>query len=94
VAFAKLKTGDMKFAGLSLQEKAIPGVKPAKSWSGLMQYWKTELENLAAGFAQGEARVDPKKGLATCRNCDLQPLCRVHERLNSLASEDDAGERE
>ena len=86
VAFAKLKTGEMKFAGFSEREKAIPGVKPAKSWSGLMQYWKTELGNLAAGFAQGEARVDPKKGFATCRNCDLQPLCRVHERISALDS--------
>ena len=84
VAFAKLRTGAMKFAGLSLQEGAIPGVKPAKSWSGLMQYWKMELERLAAGYEKGEASVDPKKGLATCRNCDLQPLCRVHERLSAL----------
>ena len=94
VAFAKLRAGDMKFAGLSLRENAIPGVKPAKSWSGLMQYWKTELEGLATGFSEGEARVDPKKGLATCRNCDLQPLCRVHERLSALeesaAAEDDS----
>jgi len=86
VAFAKLRTGDMKFAGLSLQEGAIPGVKPAKSWSGLLQYWKTELERLAAGYAEGAAGVDPKKGLATCRNCDLQPLCRVHERLSALGA--------
>ena len=83
-AFARLKTGEMKFAGYSLKEKAIPGVKPAKSWPGLVQYWKTELEKLAGGFARGDARVDPKKGLATCRNCDLQPLCRVHERRSFL----------
>ena len=88
VAFAKLKTGDMKFAGFSQAEKEIPGVKPAKSWSGLVQYWKTELENLATGFREGDARVDPKKGLATCRNCDLQPLCRVHERLSALDDEE------
>jgi probable DNA repair protein len=94
VAFAKLKTGDMKFAGLSLRENEIPGVKPAKSWSGLMQYWRTELEKLASGYSRGDARVDPKKGLATCRNCDLQPLCRVHERISaleeSMAAEDDS----
>ena len=94
VAFAKLKTGEMKFAGLSQRENELPGVKPAKSWPGLIQYWKTELEKLASGFAQGEARVDPKRGLATCRNCDLQPLCRVHERLSALeeaaAAEDDS----
>jgi ATP-dependent helicase/nuclease subunit B len=93
VAFAKLKRGGMKFSGFSLKEKEIPGVKPAKSWSGLINSWKTELESLASGFAQGDARVDPKKGFATCRYCDLQPLCRVHERLNALA-EGEEEERE
>jgi len=92
VAFAKLRAGDMKFAGFSLKENEIPGVKPAKSWSGLIQYWKAELESLTSGFAQGEARVDPKKGLATCRNCDLQPLCRVHERLSARAEEGEENE--
>jgi probable DNA repair protein len=93
VAFAKLRTGDMKFAGLSMKEKELPGVKPAKSWSGLVAAWKTALESLASGFAQGDARVDPKKGYATCRYCGLQPLCRVHERLSALAEgEDEAGE--
>jgi probable DNA repair protein len=84
VAFARLQPGAMKYAGFSAREKEIPGVTAAKSWSGLMQYWKTEIESLASGFAQGEARVDPKAGFATCRHCDLQPLCRVHERLSSL----------
>jgi probable DNA repair protein len=86
VAFARLKPGGMKFAGFSMNGKEIPGVKQAKSWSGLMLDWRAELENLAAGFAAGDARVDPKKALATCRNCDLQPLCRVHERLSALDS--------
>ena len=84
LAFAKLRAGDMKFSGFSLKEKEIPGVKQAKSWGGLVATWKAGLESLASGFAAGDARVDPKKGLATCRNCDLQPLCRVHERLNAL----------
>ena len=92
VAFAKLKTGDMKFSGFSLNEKEIPGVKPAKSWGGLVATWKAELETLASGFAHGDARVDPKKGFQTCRNCDLQPLCRVHERLNALEENDEDGE--
>jgi len=92
VVFAKLRRGDMKMAGFALREKEFPGVKQAKSWSGLMQTWKVELENLATGFAEGSAQVDPKKGLATCRNCDLQPLCRVHERLSVLAEEGDEWE--
>jgi probable DNA repair protein len=84
VAFAKLKTGDMKFSGFSQNEKEIPGVRAAKSWGGLMTTWARELESLASGFAGGDARVDPKKGFQTCRYCDLQPLCRVHEKLNAL----------
>ncbi len=87
VVFAKLKRGDMKMAGFSIRGKDFPGVKQALSWDGLMQGWKTEMEDLAAGFAAGAAQVDPKKGLSTCRNCDLQPLCRVHERLSALAEE-------
>jgi len=84
VAFARLQPGAMKFSGVSMIEKQIPGVKPAKSWSALIGSWQRELESLASGFAAGDARVDPKHGLATCRYCDLQPLCRVHERFSAL----------
>ncbi|MBC7802583.1 MAG: PD-(D/E)XK nuclease family protein, partial [Candidatus Parcubacteria bacterium] len=92
VAFAKLKAGDMKFSGLSLREKEIPGVRTAKSWSGLIATWKAELESLALGYSLGDARVDPKNGLQTCRNCDLQPLCRVYEKRNALVEPEEEGE--
>jgi len=91
LALAKFRAGDMKFSGFSLREGQLPDVKQAGSWSGLMAGWRKALEGLAAGYAAGEAAVDPKKGLATCRNCDLQPLCRVHERLGAL-QEDEEGE--
>ena len=77
----------MKMAGFSIRENEFPGVKQAQSWSALVEGWKAELASLATGFAQGSAHVDPKRGLATCRNCDLQPLCRVHERLSALAED-------
>lgn len=92
VVYAKLRRGDMKMAGFSIREKDFPGVKQAQSWSGLVEGWKAELAALAAGFAQGFAQVDPKRGLSTCRYCDLKPLCRVHERLSALA--EDGEERE
>lgn len=92
VVYAKLRRGDMKMAGFSIREKEFPGVKQAPSWSGLVEGWKAELAALAAGFAQGSAQVDPKRGLSTCRYCDLKPLCRVHERLSALA--EDGEERE
>lgn len=87
LAFAKLRAGDMKFLGFSAAKGVIPGVKPALDWGNLMKAWKANLEELAGGFAAGEARVDPRDGLATCRHCDLQPFCRVHERLSALGDE-------
>jgi probable DNA repair protein len=84
VAFAKVRPGEMKFAGLAARKGAIPGVKPARNWTALLAGWKKELARLADEFAGGRAAVDPKRGLETCRNCDLHTLCRVHEKLNAL----------
>jgi ATP-dependent helicase/nuclease subunit B len=94
LAFAKLRAGDMKFSGFSRDKKVIPDVKQAESWDGLLKEWQRDLTGLAASFAAGEAAVDPKYQLKTCSNCDLHPLCRVHERLGALdeagAAEEDA----
>lgn len=80
VAFARLKTGEMKFLGVSRDKDVLPEVKPARSWPDLLGEWRREAESLGAAFAAGEARVDPKEDLATCRLCDLQTLCRVYEK--------------
>jgi ATP-dependent helicase/nuclease subunit B len=85
VTFAKLKTGEMRYMGFSKEKNAIPEVKQAKDWDALIDGWKKQTEALGSGFASGDARVDPKNHLATCRYCDLQPLCRVYERANALA---------
>jgi probable DNA repair protein len=90
-AFAKLRAGDMKFLGFGSREDEIPGVAAAHDWPAMTQSWKSALEALAGEFKSGVAGVDPKRGLATCRNCDLHTLCRVHERLSALG-EDEEGE--
>ena len=93
-AFAKLKTGEMRYMGFSDRKDLIPEVKPAKDWAALVDGWKKELDALGSGFASGDARVDPKKQLATCRYCDLQPLCRVYEKVNALAGVEGGDEDE
>lgn len=88
VAFAKVRPGEMRFMGFSRDDKAIPKVQKAKAWQPLMQAWKNEAESLGASFAGGDAGVDPKKDLMTCRYCGLETLCRVYEKINVLAEEE------
>ena len=82
VAFARLTAGKMAFLGVSKEKNVLPEVKPAKSWPDLLAEWKREAESLGASFAAGEAHVDPKSDLDTCRLCDLQTLCRVYEKFS------------
>ena len=84
VAYAKLQPGGMKYMGFA-RDKGL--VAQAKDWNALLAGWRQSLEALGNGFASGDARVDPKNGLATCRYCDLQTLCRVHERMSALEEE-------
>jgi probable DNA repair protein len=65
VAFAKLKTGEMRYMGFSEGKDVIPEVRQAKDWAALVEGWKKELDALGSGFASGDARVDPKKLLQT-----------------------------
>ncbi|MNC99685.1 hypothetical protein D3C83_180510 [compost metagenome] len=60
----------------------------AKSWPDLIAAWKKEAEALANGFACGDARVDPKNDLKTCRLCDLQTLCRVYEKYSVIGEDE------
>jgi len=83
VAFARVRTGAMRFVGFSRTGDQLPGVNvPGKPWQELLAEWKRDAEALGAAFAAGDARVDPKEALKTCRLCDLQTLCRVHEKLS------------
>jgi ATP-dependent helicase/DNAse subunit B len=43
---------------------------------------------LADGFMNGDARVMPKKYPETCRYCDMQPFCRIRERLTITEDRD------
>src|SRR5881396_3804729 len=89
VVFAKFRPGDMRFVGLSRDDKALPKVPKAKDgWQPLLRDWKKEAERLGRSFAGGEAGVDPKKDLMTCRYCGLETLCRVYEKINVLVEEE------
>ena len=94
-----LKVGNLGFAGFARETGMLQGVTPppgryAKrfeglSWEAMVESWRVETARLGDGFASGAASVDPKNKLATCERCDLQPLCRVHERVGTLDEGDD-----
>ena len=101
VAFAQVKMGAMQFAALARDDNLLPGVKAFSesrqrdrhgSWEELVAAWRTDLTRLAASFHNGDARVDPKKYPFTCRNCDMQPFCRIYERSESAFSQQEEGE--
>jgi ATP-dependent helicase/nuclease subunit B len=89
VVFAKLKPGEMRFMGYSRAPHLIPKVtvNPAP-WPKLIEEWKRDSEALGRAFAEGDAHVDPKEDLKTCRLCELQTLCRVYEKFSSLGIEE------
>jgi hypothetical protein len=94
-AFALVRPGATRFVGLAREADLLPGVRtPAEAersgaqadWPAQVAFWRGELERLAGEYAAGRADVAPRKGLATCRECGLQPLCRIHERLAAAAA--------
>ena len=89
VAFAQFRPGDMRLVGLSRDDKALPRVPKAKeAWPKVLGDWQKAAEALGGAFAKGDAGVDPKKDLMTCRYCGLETLCRVYEKINVLAEEE------
>ncbi len=94
IAFAQVKAGDMKFAALAADETLLPVRKslPDLGWDAQVAEWRRVLAQLATRFAAGEAAVQPKNPPTTCRNCDVQPLCRIHERLGAPVSDQEGGD--
>ena len=91
IAFAQVKAGDMKFAALAADETLLPVWKslPDIGWDAQLGAWREILARLATEFAAGCAAVQPKIARTTCRNCELQPLCRIHERSGALLADRD-----
>lgn len=102
VLFARLRRGEMGFAGVARHDDLVPGLRAFEStrdadaygsWDGLQEVWREALEALGQSFRRGEATVDPKYPRKTCEHCGLTPLCRVHEREADIpAAADDMEE--
>jgi len=84
---AHVRPGRPGFSGVARAAGIVPDVGGDAEGAGTMPRvnelrarWREALERLAADYAGGDARVDPKHGWQTCRRCELALLCRVAER--------------
>lgn len=89
VAFAQLRVGDVKYAGVAAEAGLAPGLTPVAEWKArpegcddlpaLLDYWQSQLQALATAFRNGAMDVDPKDPRRTCLYCELGSLCRIDE---------------
>ena len=92
------------YEGLAGREGLLPGVQafpetrfakqladsdnPHPGWADLLADWETTLKELATGFREGDARVNPRDANA-CLYCDQHTLCRIHELTYLTATENE-----
>lgn len=85
-----IRSNAIEVQGLSEKENGLSQIISAtkdksvpKTLAELLTFWKTALEKLAKQFQEGVANVDPKKGINTCRLCQLPLFCRVNHHEKS-----------
>jgi probable DNA repair protein len=104
LVFAKVRAGDLAFAG-HVSEPAATLFAGLKSSSTLAKNaltaeqltgWRERIERLASDFLAGRAEVDPREAPKTCERCGLQTLCRIEESENhaQFEAEDNADSTE
>ncbi len=97
VAFARVRSGDMGFEGLSAEDVGVPGIKayvgkredmPA-DWPALTAAWRASVNGLAEEFIAGRADVSPRDAKA-CHYCTFMGLCRIAESRKTVNDDEGA----
>jgi len=85
VCFARVRSGDMGFEGLSGEATGIKGIgvykgkdEEAEDWPSLLACWQQRINHLATEFVAGRCDVAPKDANA-CLHCGLEAVCRIDE---------------
>ncbi len=96
IVYAQLKPGETRTRGLAADDGAWPklgGVDDLKhaglaDWEAVEARFEDLLGALAAEVVAGHAAVAPRDVRVTCRNCGIQPLCRIGAIATDDGSED------
>ena len=102
LVFAKVRAGDLEFAGrvfdpaatLSAGLNARSSLAKNELTLDQLLEWRECIEHLAIDFIDGKAEVNPRETVKTCERCGLQTLCRIQEREAQLENEDDSSNEE
>jgi hypothetical protein len=99
VAIGELRRGGCSLKGVARDSdifsrgEAFGGSRLAarhdlEDWDGLLEKWRSRLDDLGGEFRSGLAAVNPVSRQKACRICDLAGLCRVDEAA-SIPAEDE-----
>jgi probable DNA repair protein len=95
VAFARVRTGDTRYAGLVRDAEAFAGLKSPTArgwprqfdtWPAMLGEWRRRLTALAEEHASGDARLAPDPRHA-CEYCHLEAVCRIGETRTGRGGE-------
>lgn len=77
---AWMGVGQAKYIDMPLQRRLLKHEQDEdlreELWAEQIQLWQQELNRLEQSFIDGDAEIDPAKGLQTCRQCDYASICR------------------
>jgi ATP-dependent helicase/nuclease subunit B len=86
IAYAQVKEGQARY--LSWPSNQKPKNELPQNWEDASELWESDLESTYGLIAEGNAAPFPKKGLDTCRSCDLQIFCRFEQKVVSKGTAD------
>ena len=88
----------VKAVGIVGDPAAWPTLTPLQDvatfsdWPDVEQWWRVHLEAIATEIADGRATVRPRQSPLPCRDCGMQPLCRI-ESIRMLDEEIESYDR-
>ncbi len=85
VAFARVRSGDMGYEGLSGIDIGVHGIAACdgkrgapEDWQQVLDEWRENINALAAEFVNGRCDVSPRDE-NVCDCCRLEAVCRIEE---------------